>query len=292
MANYIIYKNQGATRNQPLSEDLIKRLAYLEAMGVTAEVFSGGQDGIGEGDRRTGSIRHDHGGAADVFFHKDGRRLDWANKDDLPIFQDIVSQGKANGITGFGAGPGYMQAGSMHIGGGTPGVWGAGGKGANAPGWLKAAYNGTSLSEGDIVADVMAAAPLRTADNPNPLMAAVQAKMPDQAPAEPAKPESRNGVLVNAFNKITGNDYQVPETILGSDTGKFMKGVGGIGDFAKSMMEQDESINKQIQANARAAGRGGSAPVEIALTPTMVLTQEELRKKRRGALGGLGGYTL
>ncbi|MEB2843812.1 hypothetical protein [Endobacterium cereale] len=292
MANYIVYRNQGATRNKPLDEDLVKRLAYLEQMGVTAQVFSGGQDGKGEGDRRTGSVRHDHGGAGDMFFHKDGKQLDWNNPDDLPIFKDIVSQGKANGITGFGAGPNYMQPGSMHVGMGNPGVWGAGGKSDNAPGWLKAAYNSTSLPEGDMIADVMAAAPPRTADSPNPLMAAVQAKMPDPEPAEPAKPESRNGVLVNAFNKITGNDYQVPETILGADTGKFMKGVGGIGDFAKSMMEQDESINKQIQANARAAGRGGSAPVEIALTPTMVLTQEELRKKRRGGLSQLGGYTI
>ena len=34
-----------------------------------------------------------------------------------------------------------MQPGAMHIGMGAPGVWGAGGKGANAPVWLKAAYN-------------------------------------------------------------------------------------------------------------------------------------------------------
>lgn len=70
-------------------------------MGITAEVFSGGQDA--EGPNRTGSHRHDHGGAGDVFFYKDGRRLDWGNPDDLPIFQDIVSRGKQAGITGFGA---------------------------------------------------------------------------------------------------------------------------------------------------------------------------------------------
>lgn len=129
MAGYITYSNQKATRNRPLDDDLIKRLAYLQDMGITMEVFSGGQPGKDEGGARVGSVRHDHGGAADAFFYKDGRKLDWANKEDLPLFQEIVSRGKQAGITGFGAGDGYMQAGSMHIGGGNPGVWGAGGKG-------------------------------------------------------------------------------------------------------------------------------------------------------------------
>ena len=75
MVNYINYANQGATRNQPLSEDLLKRLQYLQDMGLTAQVFSGGQDA--EGPNRTGSHRHDHGGAADVFFYQGDRKLDW-----------------------------------------------------------------------------------------------------------------------------------------------------------------------------------------------------------------------
>ncbi|KWV45666.1 hypothetical protein AS026_15790 [Rhizobium altiplani] len=166
MADYITYRNQGATRNQPLDDDLAKRLAYLQKMGVTMEVFSGGQPTKEEGGPRTGSVRHDHGGAADAFFYKDGRKLDWANQSDRPIFEQIVSQGKANGITGFGAGPGYMQPGSMHIGGGTPGVWGADGKSANAPEWLSKAYGGAPSSmmaqvqskQIDPIAEVVAAA--------------------------------------------------------------------------------------------------------------------------------------
>jgi hypothetical protein len=107
-------------------------------MGVTMKVFSGGQDA--EGSRRTGSHRHDGGNAADVFFYKDGRQLDWANPQDLPIFEDIVRRGHQAGITGFGAGEGYMRPGSMHIGFGAPAVWGAGGSGRNAPEWLRMAY--------------------------------------------------------------------------------------------------------------------------------------------------------
>lgn len=143
-ANYpwLRYANRGATRNMDLSERLGQYLnSYLPDMGLTMEVFSGGQPGIGSGGARVGSTRHDHGDAADVYFYnKDGRRLDWANTEDQAIFSEIVSRGRAAGITGFGAGEGYMRPGAMHIGLGTPGVWGAGGRGANAAPWLRTAY--------------------------------------------------------------------------------------------------------------------------------------------------------
>jgi len=142
MANeWLRYENQGATRNQPLSPQLVAALGkVLPDLGVSMEVFSGGQPS--SGPNRTGSHRHDSGNAADVFFDMGGRRLDWRNKDDIPILQKIVSQGRAAGITGWGAGEGYMQPGSMHLGFGTPSVWGAGGVGDNAPEWLRAAYEG------------------------------------------------------------------------------------------------------------------------------------------------------
>lgn len=143
---YIRYANQGATRNQPLNDKLTSALGFLPDLGVTAEVFSGGQPAKGSGLARVGSVRHDDGNAADVFFYKDGRRLDWGNNEDRPIFEEIVKRGRAAGITGFGAGPGYMQQGSMHIGFGAPGVWGAGGRGANAPDWLRAAYGAQTSS--------------------------------------------------------------------------------------------------------------------------------------------------
>lgn len=139
LGDWLTYANQGATRNQPISPDLAQALSFLPEMGLAMEVFSGGQPAAGGGPR-VGSVRHDHGGAADVFFRQGDRRLDWANPQDVPIFQDIVKRARANGVTGFGAGEGYMQPGSMHIGFGAPAVWGAGGKGANAPGWLRDAF--------------------------------------------------------------------------------------------------------------------------------------------------------
>lgn len=137
-STWLKYANAGATRNQPLDPKLKNALAFLPDMGVQAVVFSGGQDE--SGPHRTGSHRHDDGRAADMMFVKDGRQLDWANPDDQPIFQQIVEKAKARGVTGIGAGPGYMREGSMHMGFGTPAVWGAGGRSANAPGWLKNAY--------------------------------------------------------------------------------------------------------------------------------------------------------
>lgn len=141
-ATWLKYANQGATRSLPIAPKLESALGFLPDMGLSMEVFSGGQPTKAEGGPRTGSERHDHGGAADVFFYKDGRRLDWSNPQDVPLFQAIVQRAKANGVTGFGAGDGYMQPGSMHIGFGKPGVWGAGGHGTNAPDWLRTAFNG------------------------------------------------------------------------------------------------------------------------------------------------------
>lgn len=142
VADWIIYANQGATRSQPVSRDLVDALSFLPEMGLQMEVFSGGQPSAGNGPR-VGSTRHDHGGAADVFFRRGNERLDWANPEHVPVFQDIVRQARANGVTGFGAGDGYMQPGSMHLGFGNPAVWGADGKGANAPDWLREAFGST-----------------------------------------------------------------------------------------------------------------------------------------------------
>lgn len=144
--DWLKYNNSGAVRNQPISQNLQSALSFLPEMGISMEVFSGGQPGKGTSDARVGSTRHDHGNAADVFFYKDGRKLDWANPRDLPIFEEIVRRGREAGISGFGAGEGYMQPGSMHIGFGNEAVWGADGHGVNAPEWLRRAYNGTSAS--------------------------------------------------------------------------------------------------------------------------------------------------
>ncbi|MBN7785133.1 hypothetical protein JYP51_09395 [Ponticoccus gilvus] len=138
--DWLHYANQGAIRSKPISDRLQQAMSFLGEMGISMEVFSGGQAAIGSGGPRTGSTRHDHGDAADVFFSRSGQRLDWRNAGDIPVLQEIVARARLNGLTGFGAGPGYMQPGSMHIGFGSPAVWGAGGSGGNAPDWLRQAW--------------------------------------------------------------------------------------------------------------------------------------------------------
>lgn len=146
--DWLTYDNQGATRNDLLSPELVGAMSFLGDMGVTMRVVSGGQkNNTTDG---TGSTRHNHGNAADTDFYIGDRKLDWNNPQDLPIFQQIVTQAKANGVTGIGAGDDYMGAGRMHVGFGNPGVWGANGQGANAPEWLTAAYNGAPAGTASI----------------------------------------------------------------------------------------------------------------------------------------------
>jgi len=195
--DYIRYANQNATRNQPLSSDLVSALGFLPELGVQAEVFSGGQPVKGSGQPRVGSVRHDAGGAADVFFYKDGRRLDWANPEDQPIFSEIVSRGRERGLTGFGAGPDYMQPGSMHIGFGAPAVWGAGGKGENAPDWLTQAYSGAEAPQGGN----MQRQPQGLLGTP---AVSTRGQAPQQAPAqeEERKPFFQRPGVANAFDTL------------------------------------------------------------------------------------------
>ncbi|MBW6421604.1 hypothetical protein KX729_09145 [Rhizobium sp. XQZ8] len=314
MRNYIVYRNQGATRNRPLDDDLVERLGYLQDMGVTMEVFSGGQPGKAEGGARVGSVRHDHGGAADAFFYKDGRKLDWSNKDDLPIFQQIVSQGKANGITGFGAGDGYMQKGSMHIGMGTPGVWGAGGKGYNAAPWLRSAYAGTAFDPSSVtaVAQSTGGSSSAVSDSSDPAVRALQAQAlaqkqdPQPAPTQtptPAPQQTASADTKKADEPLFKLPKLFPDKVLGVDT---KKGLNVFGAFGDMIAKQDEANNQQAQqtAQAGAARRNSAQPVQLAANPAQAplfgqgemdpAMMEELKKKllaqSLGGLGGLGGF--
>lgn len=133
-------------RNQPINSNLENVLkAAADAAGVSGIVIgSGGQPSAAEGGNRTGSTRHDDGGAADLqLIGPDGRVLDFTNPADLPIIQAFVSYAHANGATGIGAGTDYMGNNTLHVGSGAEGVWGAGGEGANAPEWLTTAFNAT-----------------------------------------------------------------------------------------------------------------------------------------------------
>jgi len=246
MVSYLRYANQSATRNQPLDPRLVQALGYLGPMGITAEVFSGGQDATGP--NRVGSHRHDHGGAGDIRFYKDGRALSWANPNDLPTFQDIVKQGKAAGITGFGAGPGYMGEGTMHIGFGSPGVWGAGGKGANAPEWLRAAYNGAAAGS------LPAASVPDVADGPKG----------QEVYATPSQP------IDNTMVASTGGQGGSGDPITSDMAAYAMDGEKNIWERLSGIGKAlDDSIPQAPSAGGSYGGQGGNMLAQVMNQPNM-----------------------
>ena len=73
----LVYDNANATRNRPCTADLEKNFVLaVEAVygpGCRISIYSGGQDRLGHGSRRLGSIRHDDfgqgGRAADIYVY-------------------------------------------------------------------------------------------------------------------------------------------------------------------------------------------------------------------------------
>jgi hypothetical protein len=135
----------GAIRNKPISAELKQVLdTAARAAGVdTIRVISGGQDALGEGTRRTGSTRHDRGRAADLQCIVNGTTLTFTDQSAHPVILAFVTAAAAAGATGIGAGVGYMGNRTIHVGFGTSVsdhsklTWGAGGRSANAPRWLR-----------------------------------------------------------------------------------------------------------------------------------------------------------
>lgn len=112
-------------RKLPLNSKLKGVLQQAAAAaGVDVEVYSGGQPRQGEGGARTGSTRHDHGNAADVYLYKEGRKL--RDPEDREIMAKFVSAAASAGATGIGFGGvgKYMGESGLHIGFGKPATWG------------------------------------------------------------------------------------------------------------------------------------------------------------------------
>ena len=128
-----------ATRHLPITQQLRDILSKAaDAAGIDlVRVTSGGQPPTGPD--RTGSHRHDNGNAADLELWKDGRALNFTRPDERPIVEAFATAAAATGATGIGAGIDYMGPKTLHVGFGSKAVWGAGGKSANAPDWLRKA---------------------------------------------------------------------------------------------------------------------------------------------------------
>lgn len=127
-----------AIRKQPISPQLKEIMQYAaEKAGVQVDVTSGGQDS--HGPNRTGSHRHDHGGAgdADLYVIENGKRrkLDFNQYADRQKYEDFVMHSRAAGATGIGAGEEYMGTSKLHVGFGGEATWGSA-----AGGWLGRSY--------------------------------------------------------------------------------------------------------------------------------------------------------
>lgn len=124
--------NSGSTRNDPLKPELQQQLSAAASAvgdGIDVVVHSGGQEtheevaaGIGN---RTGSPRHDHGGAGDMRLSRDGKILPFNENRDLYLkFAESLA---AAGVTGIGV---DEAKGYIHGGGGSQASWGYKGKSA------------------------------------------------------------------------------------------------------------------------------------------------------------------
>ncbi|HZF96332.1 MAG TPA: SH3 domain-containing protein [Allosphingosinicella sp.] len=137
----VVEDTRGKIRDLPIDPRLRAILkSAAEAAGIdTVRVTSGGQAKRGTPGKRTGSTRHDLGNAADLMLIRAGETLSFTDADDLPLFEQFVAAAAAKGATGIGAGVDYMGPRTIHVGFGSEAVWGAGGKAATAPPWLKRA---------------------------------------------------------------------------------------------------------------------------------------------------------
>lgn len=256
-----VIMNNNGTRNRPLNNDLNAALnSVLPNLGLTAVVTSGGQVTAEEAARglgnRTGSTRHDHGGAADVKFRTtDGRILSWENPQDVPQLRAAVTELKKTGLTGFGAGSDYMGATTTHIGYGTPAVWGSkGGKPYQA---LLDAYNGAtttaSTTSGPTVDRALA---ISAAPQYQAAMDAVSNNQPYNAPIDPNKiqiPNADGTVSTKRTftTEIGGAWFNIPSVVNGKELPK----QEALDQFKKGTNPAVGVFQSQREAETAAAAR-------------------------------------
>lgn len=137
-SRYISYGNSNSKRNEKLDSNLEQKLGFLEDMGVTFKVNSGGQSATSKG--KVGSTAHNHGHAGDGDLYHKGRKLSFNDVNDRAMLADIIEEAAANGINGIGAG--YMGDGRIHFGTQTKSAAWGGGKDASAPAyaWVAQAH--------------------------------------------------------------------------------------------------------------------------------------------------------
>lgn len=124
----LVMANKGATRNDALQPKIANQMkaaaAAIGIPGISVVVHSGGQETAeeialtGRGSR-TGSRRHDHGGAGDVRLAVNGKVLDFQSNRET--YLKFAENAASAGLTGIGV---DEAKGYLHLGGGTEAAWG------------------------------------------------------------------------------------------------------------------------------------------------------------------------
>jgi hypothetical protein len=119
-----------------VSPEIMRSMAY-------AGTIAGVRTNVAHGDE-PGHARHHQGASSgDVdLYDESGRKLDVRNPEDKAKMEQYIEAAAASGSSGIGFGKdgSYMGFSRMHVGAGSPAVWGAQGKTANAPDWVARAY--------------------------------------------------------------------------------------------------------------------------------------------------------
>jgi len=235
---------EGKIRNRPIAPELevvLRNAADLAGI-ETVKVTSGGQPGTH--GRRIGSTRHENGRAAEFYLVRNGKTLRFTDKKGNSHIEAFVTAAAAGGANGIGAGERYMGNKTIHVGFGTSPsdhrqiVWGAGGRAANAPAWLREAAR-----EGW--------------DNPVPV-----------AEYEAYDSDDIGGFVVNArgglhLRKGPGLAYGISKTI---GVGTFVSVVGfdgPDGDWARVDLEGDGMFDGHLYAAFLTPVSAGEAVEEV-----------------------------
>lgn len=177
------------TRKGDLSTKLVQTLQNgLRGTGLSFKVTSGGQPP--SGPNRIGSVRHNFGNAADGDFVdiSTGRTLNPnTNLQDRQRISNALGKLRSAGIQGVGWGVNYMGEERFHLDVVSPGIWGAGGKSANAASWVVDAVN----SGGQVSPTALASSETSTPSVPN-----------DYADANSSVPYGGAGTATGTFSTI------------------------------------------------------------------------------------------
>lgn len=216
-ARRIIQNQKGSVRNMPINEQLTNILARASAAtGLTPVIYSGGQPQFGP--HRTGSHRHDLGGAGDLKLRdENGRILNMTNPADQKRMAEFVTHAVRAGATGVGAAVDYMGPESLHIGGGTAATWGAKGAGSGAPQWLRDAYAAGQTGQTTSTPDADPTQPTGDPTQPGVTHTTIINQPPAEQPPAPAQQAQPLGGASD-FNALSPPipQLQTPPTLLQS----------------------------------------------------------------------------